>query len=416
MSKAITNKVTLNKSLVSYITDGSGNPTGLLHPTGGTIPIGTSTAYATPAALETAFPSAANKGMTGLVGTSAPYTEYVSNGSAWVQILNPVLDTTNRAVGFLSPDGSRSPTPYTLAISGIPIGMPPSGFIGNNGALKFGNANSSAGSLSFASTAAGAGVVVTGTGTAFASTDVNRVLVVDGTTLCTITAFSSTTSVTVTIPTGGILTTAYANAAWTMAAPTFATFSAGCYLYFSAGALYSGSVAGSYWTIMSSPVAGTVYNNMMSSGVPRAPASATPIVATGPGIYTTTTVETVLLSIVLPGGTLGLNGALRGTMWVGGNNNSNSKTFRQKYNGTNGSGQNVASVVYQGIQQTIQNAGSLTTQYLSGGTGTDMQQATTIFTSTANTALDTVVGPTLQMGSSLDCAFIYRSVFEVFPT
>jgi len=51
---------------------------------GVTLPSLVSTAtYTTAAALQTAFPAAANSGKYGWVGTSSPYALYVSNGSAW---------------------------------------------------------------------------------------------------------------------------------------------------------------------------------------------------------------------------------------------------------------------------------------------------------------------------------------------
>lgn len=40
--------------------------------------------FANAAALEAAFPAAENAGRTGLVGASAPYTEYISYGVSWV--------------------------------------------------------------------------------------------------------------------------------------------------------------------------------------------------------------------------------------------------------------------------------------------------------------------------------------------
>lgn len=43
------------------------------------------TAYTSAAALEAAFPAASNSGKQGLVGSSAPYSVYVSNGTSWVQ-------------------------------------------------------------------------------------------------------------------------------------------------------------------------------------------------------------------------------------------------------------------------------------------------------------------------------------------
>ena len=41
--------------------------------------------FATTSALQTAFPAASNPGKTALVGSAAPYTQYVSDGAAWSQ-------------------------------------------------------------------------------------------------------------------------------------------------------------------------------------------------------------------------------------------------------------------------------------------------------------------------------------------
>ena len=88
-----------------------------------------------------------------------------------------------------------------------------------------------------------------------------------------------------------------------------ATYSGGIYLYFPAGRLYTGSMAGSYPAIMSSATAGTVYNNMYPGGQLTIPASLTPIVDAGPGAYTqTTAVDITLASGTVPGNSMGPNG------------------------------------------------------------------------------------------------------------
>jgi hypothetical protein len=47
------------------------------------IPVSQVGVYATTTALQAAFPAAANTGKEALVGSAAPYTEYVSNGATW---------------------------------------------------------------------------------------------------------------------------------------------------------------------------------------------------------------------------------------------------------------------------------------------------------------------------------------------
>ena len=92
--------------------------------------------------------------------------------------------------------------------------------------------------------------------------------------------------------------------------------SPGVWLYFPAGAVYAGSLVGSYWTVMTSNTAGTIYNNTLTvgSGLQSPPVTPTPIVATGPGAYTqliTVSNTFDLISFTLPGNSLGKNGQLR---------------------------------------------------------------------------------------------------------
>lgn len=114
-----------------------------------------------------------------------------------------------------------------------------------------------------------------------------------------------------------------ANGALSGLVQNFARTFPACYLWFPAGAVFSGSAAGFYFAVMSSTTSGTVYNNTFSGlGVPTIPAVPTPIVAAGPGAYTqNTALNTEFVSIPLPGGTLGANGSfvLR-TQWEIDNN------------------------------------------------------------------------------------------------
>lgn len=81
------------------------------------------------------------------------------------------------------------------------------------------------------------------------------------------------------------------------------------YLFYPAGALYAGSPAGLYYTLINAGGAGgTVYADKYTSGVPAIPAKPTPITATGPGAYTQSLANITLWQDTLPGGILGLNG------------------------------------------------------------------------------------------------------------
>lgn len=84
-------------------------------------------------------------------------------------------------------------------------------------------------------------------------------------------------------PTG----TMAANGAITLGTALNTTYSGGLWLYLPAGAAYAGSLAGFYWTVMSSTTLGTVYNNTYTPGTDPVdiPASPTAISAWAGGFY-----------------------------------------------------------------------------------------------------------------------------------
>lgn len=109
----------------------------------------------------------------------------------------------------------------------------------------------------------------------------------------------------------------------------------GLYLYFPASAIFAGSPAGFYWTVMSSTTAGTIYQEQWVSGVPQPPAAPTPWVTTGPGAYTQTTATTIDLSnVLMPGKSMGPNGSVWSVAVFTCSNSANTKTFGLKWNTT----------------------------------------------------------------------------------
>ena len=102
-----------------------------------------------------------------------------------------------------------------------------------------------------------------------------------------------------------------ANGALTLGTALGATYAAGIYLNFPAGAVYAGSVAGSYWCVMSSTTVGTVYNNTRGL-LSVYPSTLVPIVDAGPGAFTGAgTTSKNLLTAAVPANALGPNGQLR---------------------------------------------------------------------------------------------------------
>jgi len=83
------------------------------------------------------------------------------------------------------------------------------------------------------------------------------------------------------------------------------------YMYFPTGALFSGSAAGWYWTVMSSTTVGVVYNNIYSSGYPSIPTTSG-FTTTGPGAFTTTAgVDLTCVNFTLPGNAVSLFGGMQ---------------------------------------------------------------------------------------------------------
>jgi hypothetical protein len=84
-----------------------------------------------------------------------------------------------------------------------------------------------------------------------------------------------------------------------------------CYMYFLANAIFAGSLAGWFWTVMSSTTVGVVYNNTHTSGYPTIPTVAG-FTTTGPGAYTQTAgVDLAALAVTLPGNSLDRWGGLQ---------------------------------------------------------------------------------------------------------
>ncbi len=195
--------------------------------------------------------------------------------------------------------------PYVAAQTAIPMMIPPSSSIGANGALQLGT-KVGGGTATFGATS-GAGVSCTLSLAGFAGTaaDVGKVVTVDGGKQATITAAVSTTVATVTIT--GTLSGTGPFTDWTLSYQFLATYS-GVYLYFIAGAVYSGSVAGWYYTVMSSTTVGTVYDNIYTAGTLSIPASPTGIVSAAIGEFTQTTLAVSGLNFPHTGGMLGING------------------------------------------------------------------------------------------------------------
>lgn len=189
--------------------------------------------------------------------------------------------------------------------SGVPIGMAPAGNIGSNGALTFGT-QVGGGTLTFGATSGT--TTCTASIAAFASTDVGKVITVDSGKQATITVFTSTTLVTVTL--GTTLSGVGPHATWYMAWPFYTIYS-GIYLFFPVDAIYTSSVAGFYYVVMTTTTTGTIYSDRF-----LAAANEIPLVVTSPtaftgrtGVnYTQSLASTPGITFTIPANRMGANG------------------------------------------------------------------------------------------------------------
>lgn len=124
------------------------------------------------------------------------------------------------------------------------------------------------------------------------------------------------------------------NGAITLGTATTIVYSGGIYWYFVSGSLYSGSLSGFYFTVMSSTTSGTVYNNLYTpeTNTPSVPTSPTPISGTGVAFTgVTTSVDAVSRTIV--GGSLGLNGRIDCHLIGSHNNTAGNKIYILNFGG-----------------------------------------------------------------------------------
>jgi len=139
-----------------------------------------------------------------------------------------------------------------------------------------------------------------------------------------------------------------ANGALTLTTGLYTTYSGGIWLHFPAGAVYSGSAAGFYWTVMSNTTTGTVYNSTFTPGTSAfcSTGTTTAVVDAGPGAYTSSTSEIDMAYFTIPANTMGPNGWAELSNIHVNNNSGNNKTHQVRYSGTG------STIVYQVILTT----------------------------------------------------------------
>lgn len=197
------------------------------------------------------------------------------------------------------------------------------------------------------------------------------------------------------------------------------TTEANCWMYFPANAIFTGSAAGVYFVQMSSTTAGTIFNNILTSGAPYIPASPTPFVTTGPGAYTQITTSAPLVTIPILGGTMGANGAVRHkAAWLT-PNNANAKQTQVTFGGSAAATYSPASQLWLGVERTLRNRGVTNAQVVMAASTsfpTDVAAASSAATflaiNTANTQNLVFNG---QIGTATDYMVLAGATVEVIP-
>jgi hypothetical protein len=211
------------------------------------------------------------------------------------------------------------------------------------------------------------------------------------------------------------------NGALTLTAALQTTYSGGAYFYFPAGAVYAGSVAGFYYTVMSTTQAGTVYDNRLDgSGVPSVPSVPTPVVSGSIGAYVGTTSETTALTFVIPGGLLGPNGRLRHSYMATVPANTNNKTINVKWGASTIEQETVATAavkMFSNVTDTI-NRGREDRQVNMTVNGYNIAYAASAANpsqQSVNTAVDVTATITLQTAVATDFMLLDGLSAEALP-
>lgn len=202
------------------------------------------------------------------------------------------------------------------------------------------------------------------------------------------------------IPSSGVVG---ANGALTVSTAFLETYSDGCWLYFPAGAVYAGSLAGLYWVVMSSTTVGTIYNNLLTlPGTVNAPASPTPIVAAGPGAYTQTLAEIVIAAGTVPAGSLGSSGVLQIASLVRHNSSAGAKSWKANYGGTNFAIRSSTTTTLSNRVCSVYNSGSTSRQVSTRWVGPDATATTDPTFGTVDTTVDQVASVSVTLAASAD--------------
>jgi len=256
---------------------------------------------------------------------------------AVVAAVRAAFSSAGNFIGFPSGSG-RLPVPFVVMQPGVPVGLPSSGTVGNNGALTL------------------------------------------------------TTALSAVYP--------------------------HIFLFFPANALFAGSASGIYYCQMSSTTVGTVFADQYLGGDSVAPATPTPIVATGPGAYTQSLSKIALRTRTLEGGLLGPIGGLKYRPFISYPANTNVKMLYVDFGGVNAitSSRSNGTSVADSWDASIFNRGSQALNIMSALPIASANTSTAFRYTTVDTSTSTILAFSAQLAVATDFVIIESCLVEVIPS
>jgi hypothetical protein len=180
------------------------------------------------------------------------------------------------------------------------------------------------------------------------------------------------------------------------------TYSGGIWLYFPATAFASGS-AGFYWTVMSSTTTGTVYTTSDTSGTP---------VNGSNSAYTGSTSQQTAVTVSVPGGAMGANGAIRSIVSCSTNSTAGAKSLVVGFGSANFGAVSATTSTAINATQIIANRNSQSLQRLSYLVSVNAAGGY----ATADTSADVAITYKINLAVATDVIVLENYFIEVLPS
>ena len=190
------------------------------------------------------------------------------------------------------------------------------------------------------------------------------------------------------------------------------------YCYLPANAMGATLAAGWYYAIFSSTSAGTLYNNVYSSGVPAPPATATAFAAstfTDATWLTQSVTEIASLSLTIPANSMGKSGQIEFVWSADYTNDGNSKTLKVKFGGTTLLTTTLSTTVSNQQYVRIANRGATNLQVCGPPNSTSGlgSSTSTLSASSIDTTADTTLAMSQQIASNVDMLILDNFLMRI---